>query len=71
MNNCQTVAKLLSDQYMFFLLQGLLFLVLLLSIGMERLAQSRAGQGNMRMTVTRAEASMNMYYRRVGVRHEY
>lgn len=56
------MAQVLSDQYMFPLLQAVLFFVLVLSLVMEFFAQKRAGFGGTKLIVTRSQASMNMYY---------
>lgn len=62
MSYFEKMVHMLSDQYMFPLLQGVLFFVLLLSLVMEFAAHMRAGFGGVKLVVTRSQASMNMYY---------
>jgi hypothetical protein len=58
----EKIVQVFSDQYMFPILQGLLFFVLVLSLFMEFRARKRAGFGDTKLTVTRSPASMNIYY---------
>jgi hypothetical protein len=62
MSNLEKMVDIFSDQYMFPLLQGVLFVVLVLSLVIEFLAQKRAGFGGKSLVVTRSQTSMNIYY---------
>jgi type III secretory pathway component EscS len=52
----------LSDSCLFPLLQSVLFVVLLLALLMEFIAQTRAGFGEAGATVTRGDKSMAIFY---------
>jgi len=54
--------QVFSDQYWFPILQGILFIGLVLSLVKEFIARKRAGFGGAKLTVTRSLASMNIYY---------
>jgi hypothetical protein len=57
-----TLCSLLSDKFLFPLLQAVLVLFVLFSGLRDWIAYKRAGRGGVTLQITRSDASMNLFY---------